>query len=341
MLSETGLLSRPLFWGHGPAVQPLRTTSPGPARYEPVSRSWLSSLAELRAYDVQVSLWERRICGIEYLGHVTLLLQRARLASPVGGLWEAADFQWWWRRDQHDDPEHQVFWVDDDHAAAAVVLTNWGGRYGCDLLAADHNLCAVLPIVWPVACTAIDSVGDDPVEMMIRDDDAALIDAATTSGFSVTNDVSVATWMPAAGRPLVSTIAEGFALTDRSMLPVWPHHLARRNGDQVAERLAECSLYRPDLDIAVYAPDGEVAAYGVFWADLVTGVGLVEPMRTEDRYQGMGLGRHVLTTGLNRLAALGCQRFKVSYVTGNDASRRLYLGVGFRPESTSRTYRTS
>ncbi len=98
-------------------------------------------------------------------------------------------------------------------------------------------------------------------------------------------------------------------------------------------------MYRADLDLAVYAPNGDIAAYGLFWADPVTGVGLVEPMRTEDAYQGLGLARHVLTSGLDRLAAHGCSSLKVSYLEGNDAARRLYLGAGFRPGPTSRTYR--
>jgi GNAT superfamily N-acetyltransferase len=115
--------------------------------------------------------------------------------------------------------------------------------------------------------------------------------------------------------------------------------MIRRNGEHVAERLAECSLYRAELDLAVYDPDGDVAAYGLFWADLITGVGLVEPMRTEDRHQGRGLGRGLLTAGLERLAGLGCTRLKVSYLVGNEASRRLYLGAGFAPGSSSRTYR--
>jgi len=146
--------------------------------------------------------------------------------------------------------------------------------------------------------------------------------------------------MPAARPPAVSTLPPGFTLADRTAIPARPHHLVQRNGGEVAARLAECSLYRPDLDIAVYDRDGNVAAYGLFWADPVTGVGLVEPMRTEDRYQGLGLARHVLTTGLNRLAGVGCQRLKVSYIAGNEAARRLYLGAGFRPESADRTYQT-
>jgi hypothetical protein len=78
---------------------------------------------------------------------------------------------------------------------------------------------------------------------------------------------------------------------------------------------------RRDLDLAIYAPDGQVAAYGLFWADPVTGVGLVEPMRMHGRYQGIGLGRHVLTAGLNRLAARGCRRLKVSYISGTTQQR--------------------
>ena len=111
-----------------------------------------------------------------------------------------------------------------------------------------------------------------------------------------------------------------------------------RSGAHVAERLRECSLYRDDFDLAVYAPNGDVAAYGLFWADLVTGVGLVEPMRTEDRYQRQGIARHVLTSGVGRLAAHGCSRLKVSYMTGNQASRGLYLGCGFHAGSADRTY---
>jgi ribosomal protein S18 acetylase RimI-like enzyme len=103
--------------------------------------------------------------------------------------------------------------------------------------------------------------------------------------------------------------------------------------------LRECSLYRDDLDLAVYAPNGEVAGYGLFWADPITGVGLVEPMRTEDLYQRRGIARHVLTSGLERLAAHGCLRLKVSYMTDNEASRSLYLGCGFRAGSADRTYR--
>jgi predicted N-acetyltransferase YhbS len=73
------------------------------------------------------------------------------------------------------------------------------------------------------------------------------------------------------------------------------------------------------------APDGQVAGYALFWADPVTGVGLVEPVRTESSHQGRGIASHLIAVGLDRLAAHGCQRLKVC----ND--RDLYQRLGFRP----------
>jgi GNAT superfamily N-acetyltransferase len=111
-----------------------------------------------------------------------------------------------------------------------------------------------------------------------------------------------------------------------------------RNGERVSSLLAECSLYRPELDLAVYAPDGRVAGYGLFWSDPVTGVGMVEPMRTEDEFQNKGIARHVLTSGLERLARSGCSRLKVAYEEGNEHAERLYLSAGFQPGPATRVF---
>ncbi len=68
----------------------------------------------------------------------------------------------------------------------------------------------------------------------------------------------------------------------------------------------------------------------MFWADPVTKVGLVEPMRTEAAHQGRGIASHILASGLDRLAAHGCHRLKV----GNDLG--LYLRAGFEPLAGAR-----
>jgi hypothetical protein len=147
--------------------------------------------------------------------------------------------------------------------------------------------------------------------------------------------------MDAGARPSVTPPPPGFRLVSRAQVGDRPHHMIARNGDAIAQRLAECSLYRADLDLAMSDRDGTLAAYGLFWADPYTGVGLVEPMRTEGSFQRRGLARAVLTAGLDGLAAAGCERFKVSYEPDNAAARHLYLTAGFANTSTSRNWTRS
>ena len=108
--------------------------------------------------------------------------------------------------------------------------------------------------------------------------------------------------------------------------------IARRNHPDLDARLRQTSLYRPDLDLVVHDSRDDVAAYGLFWYDPVTATGLVEPMRTEDEHQRRGLARHILTTGIDLLAAAGAARIKICYEPDNPASKHLYLSAGFEPD---------
>jgi GNAT superfamily N-acetyltransferase len=286
-----------------------------------------------------MALVVRRPVGLEYLGTVTSLLQHARNSDPTGGIWEAADLQWWWRRDQHPDSSRQVFWFDGEDPVAAAVLQDWGASFACEVLSSGHDLSPLVDTVWPVVTEMIQPFLAAGVDISVREDDPVLTDLAVRAGSELGGEVTVETWMPTSQKAGVSSIPQGFELVSRLDVPQRPHHMIGRNGERVATLLAECSLYRPDLDLAVYAPDGRVAGYGLFWADPVTGVGLVEPMRTEDEFQNMGIARHVLTSGLDRLARLGCSRMKVSYVEGNNPARRLYLSAGFEPGPRTVIYR--
>ena len=82
----------------------------------------------------------------------------------------------------------------------------------------------------------------------------------------------------------------------------------------------------------IYDEHDDVAAYGMFWYDPVSETGLVEPMRTEDDHQRRGLGRHVLTAGVDRLAQAGARRIKICFGADNRAAGDLYLDVGFKPD---------
>lgn len=281
----------------------------------------------------------QRVSGSDYLELVTSLLQRARLEHPTQGLWEAADFQWWWRRGRSSDSIQQIFWVDEmDRPVAAVILTHWDRAWGCDLIVGSSKAKELVPTLWSHALGRIHDLAIDKVEMMVRDDHFSLIDLATAAGFASTEERLATAWIDSVRRAAVTSLPDGYRLNNRIEAANRPHHMIPRSGADVAERLAQTSLYRPDLDLFIETTTGELAGYGLFWFDPVTRVGLVEPMRTETDHQRRGLARHLLLSGLERLAALGAVRLKVNYEIGSRGAERLYLGAGFLPESTSTIY---
>jgi predicted N-acetyltransferase YhbS len=263
------------------------------------------------------------VTGVRAVRLASTLLQRMRLSAPMGGIWEAADVQWWWRQERPTDRHGQLFWLDEQgEPLAAVLLTDFWHSVQCDVLVLpdDPGLASE---VWRAALRRVDAVGVAP-EFPVPSDDAAGEAELTAAGFGPADDGwFVVCWLDAARRPPIPALAPGYRLLSRAEASGRPHPMIARNGAQVAERLAQCSLYRPELDLMVQAPDGQVAGYGLFWADPVTRVGLVEPMRTEDAHQSRGLASHLLAVGLDRLAGLGCERLKV----GNDIN--LYLRAGF------------
>jgi Acetyltransferase (GNAT) family len=268
--------------------------------------------------------------GAEYLRLATTLLRRMRLASPEGGVWEAADIQWWSRRDQRTG----LFWLDEDGEPLAAFLATHFGSVQCDVLVlpGDKDFARQ---VWQAgidqagisqAGVGLAGVGRaGAAEFTVRLDDATGVAALEAAGYRLADPAGVvACWMDAADRPPVPRLESGYRLVSRAGEPDRPHPMIARNGEYVQERLRQCSLYRPDLALAIVAPGGEVAGYGLFWPDPVTGVGLVEPIRTEQGHEGRGLAGHLVATGLDLLAASGCRRLKVS----ND--RGLYTRLGFR-----------
>jgi predicted N-acetyltransferase YhbS len=282
-----------------------------------------------------MAIREARASGLDYLNLATALLQRARLAHPQAGVWEAADVQWWWRTPRRSDTIGQLFWMDEESPVAGLMLTDWGRVWGCDPIVVPGLSAVPLATIWSRAVEAIDALGLEAVEVLARDDDSELLALLSDAGF-VARDRSGITWMDAEDRPEVAAVPEGFVLVDRARKRAGPHPMRRRSGEAVEARLRECSLYDPELDLTVETADGTVAGYALFWFDPVTEVGLVEPMRVEESYQRRGLARAMLTEGLERLGRRGARRSKVGY--GTDAAWALYVGAGFRPTSTTTLY---
>ena len=283
-----------------------------------------------------VSVKEVRAAGFDAVTLATSLLQRARLADPLRGVWEAADVQWWWRKPQRSDQVEQLFWLDDDGPVAGVLLTSSADEsWQCDPILVPGVSGPEPDLFWGRALDHATAHVPAAFHVPVCDDDI-FVEVARRSGLTPGYRDSTG-WMNAAERPAVSAPADGFVLTDRTQRLHVPHHLRHRSGDSVQQRLAQCSLYDPALDLVVETTDGRTAGYSVYWFDSTTQVGLIEPVRVEDEFQRRGLANAMLTAGIDRLVARGAERVKVSY--GSEAAAKTYQGVGFRHTSTATWYR--
>ena len=276
---------------------------------------------------------EQHRVGVHYLEAATALLQRARNADPTNGLYEAADLQWWWGEvPRSTDHLGQLFWFDESgHPEAAVILTEWREWVSLD------------PIVMPQATPdwvahvierGLDHAGESgfqAVQLEVDQGDDLMRELLAGHGFAIKEDGVVESWLTADARPEISPPHDDYRLCSRLDTMLRPHHMTKRHGPDVEQRLRQTSLYRPDLDLVVLDSDDDTAAYGLFWYDPETATGLVEPMRTEDDHQRRGLARHVLTTGIDRLVEAGAERIKICFEPDNPASSHLYLSVGFQP----------
>lgn len=275
-----------------------------------------------------------RPTGHDYLALVTELLQRQRLADPVAGLWEAADLQWWYTRDPHPHDTDAVVWVDGDVPVTAAVFTRWSAsRYGCDVLG-DPTLAAA----WEFVHHRCAELAAASIEMAVDGTSPVGAAEAVRAGFTEPVETYAVSWLDAADRAAARALPVGYTLVARPDQD-GPHPMIGRNGADVEARLRDCSLYDPELDLALLTDDGAVAGYAMFWADHRTRVGLVEPMRIEDTHSGRGLAGTLLRAGLDALAARGCDRFKVTHDLANPAAERAYLGAGFRIHQHVEAYR--
>lgn len=275
---------------------------------------------------------EQHRAGVHYLEAATALLQRIRGAHPTAGLYEAADLQWWWRTARSTDNLPQLFWFDDlGRPEAAVIATDWGDRIALDPIVMPDATPDWVAQVMARGLAHASECGFGAVGLEVDRADDVLREVLVGHGFEIEEDGLVETWLAADARPAISPLHEDYRLFSRLDTMLRPHHMVPRSGPDVETRLRQTSLYRSDLDLVVLDSRDRVAAFGLFWFDRETATGLVEPMRTEDDHQRRGLARHLLTAGIDLLAAAGAVRIKICFRPNNAAAKGLYLGIAFEP----------
>jgi ribosomal protein S18 acetylase RimI-like enzyme len=73
------------------------------------------------------------------------------------------------------------------------------------------------------------------------------------------------------------------------------------------------------------------AAFCIYWLDPASRSGLFEPVGCHVDFQRKGLTRALTYATMQRMKTAGMETTQVFYHGNNDAARKLYLSVGFRP----------
>lgn len=92
----------------------------------------------------------------------------------------------------------------------------------------------------------------------------------------------------------------------------------------------------PELDLVAVAPDGRLAGFCVCWPNLEQEIGQIEPFGIDPEFQGLGLGRALLSEICRRLDQLGMTDVLVETETTRSPARSLYESYGFHPKYFSR-----
>ncbi|MEJ7838716.1 MAG: GNAT family N-acetyltransferase [Thermomicrobiales bacterium] len=278
---------------------------------------------------------EKILDGDAFRKTVTELLLLARADDPMAGLWEAGDLQWWAALDEGSGSRRDAFWFDAEHRPIAAftswlaesdVYTEFLSRPSIDVATRDQLIDLVVERL-----VADRRFAGKRVWITVDERDFLLRERFDSAGFGFNpNDDMVQMLFRPASVPEAVALPERMIFTDdRSRNAGSPHHLAKRNGSGIVDKLHEQSLYRRDLDLSIRTDNGDVAAYCLCWLDVDNGVGLFEPVRTEDAFQRMGLGHSLMIEGIGRLRHHGADVIKVSRDRTNLAAERLYSRAGF------------
>jgi len=96
------------------------------------------------------------------------------------------------------------------------------------------------------------------------------------------------------------------------------------------ESMMNGPAYNDALDMVVETETGEIIAYCTFWNDVVSKIGILEPLACVSEHRRKGITKALLLYGMNELKSRGTGYMYVGTGGKNAASQALYKSVGFK-----------
>jgi GNAT superfamily N-acetyltransferase len=120
---------------------------------------------------------------------------------------------------------------------------------------------------------------------------------------------------------------------DRRLYPIAVQSVFNRSATvEQDEFLKQAPSYTPDLHLAIWSEQREIAAFCTVWIDPVNHYAEFEPVGTVPRFQKRGLGSGLLAYAHNRLREKGCPLATVQSWSASEGANKLYQAAGLLPQ---------
>ena len=217
----------------------------------------------------------------------------------------------------------------------------WPGEGSADAMLHPHHRAAEeLMLAWAeqhLRHPAAEGQGDALMQVSLESD-TARNELLQQHGFVRSNDFLASHVLELDGIPTAPTLPPGFALGDMMGDGGWDARVEAHRAAFAPSKLTldkyrrarQSPTYRPDLDLVVVAPNGDLAAFCILWLEEENRVALFEPVGCHPAYQRRGLGRAILYEGLRRLRQFGVVRCHVGSWLDDSPGAHLYRAAGFR-----------
>jgi len=273
----------------------------------------------------------------DYAAMRRLIAASYRIAAPHAYML-LGDLDWW--RALKPDPAAFLPTVPLWFAGDTLVGFLWPGQGSADiLLHPQHRDAEPFMLAYAEEHLRQPAADDKPASLMQSslDSDTLRNELLAQHGFERSNDFLAANRWVLDAPPPPPQLPPGFAFSSMAVLRdyearVQVHraafHPSRLTLDMYM-RARQMPTYRPELDLVVVAPNGDLAAFTVLWFEPENRVALFEPVGCHPAYQRRGLGRALLYEGLRALHELGAAAAYVNSWLDNSPGALLYRAAGF------------
>lgn len=169
--------------------------------------------------------------------------------------------------------------------------------------------------------------------LCVSEDDKTLADFLSVNGYEKTDKHECTMIKTYTKEPEKIILPDGFKIKDaRSVSPFYQalahNHSFRYNqnndgGERGFAGMRAMPDYRPELDLILFDREEQPAGLANFWVNEKSKLAVLEPMGTVWWYRRMGLGKALITEGINRTRAYGC----TGLIVGGD--KPFYRSLGF------------